>query len=324
MKKALYILIGIVSMIVGVSGVSAEMTTKNVGSTFKLKASYNTGSCNLVQEGKGSRSYCRYRCTIGDVNSIVASYRDRNLKLDDNFTEFEFTDANSAEKIYYDIYNQELYIEAYNTDQAIAFLTYIDSNFNNSFKAQSNFIINTNKDGINHWLNSNNIFECYETAQINLDLTAGVFYDNYDNIYRNKMYLSGYDREQEYYIDFFEKEINDPSLPTDNLDNNNSCGMLGPKDGELVKILRQIYMYIKIIIPVLIIGLGIADLLKSLGTGKDDDLKKAINKFAKRIILAIVFILVPIIISILINISGVTSQYDKINDGIKSLFCIIE
>ena len=104
----------------------------------------------------------------------------------------------------------------------------------------------------------------------------------------------------------------------------NSCGFLGGKSSKVVLFLQKIFKYIKIIIPVLIVVLSIADFIKVIGTGKDDDMKKAINRFVKRIIIAIAFVLIPFLISLIINISGVTSEYSGINDGLKAVFCILE
>lgn len=116
----------------------------------------------------------------------------------------------------------------------------------------------------------------------------------------------------------------DPSyIPNDRENNENGiCGLLGNENSETVLILKKMYKYLKILIPILIIILSIIDFIKVVVTGKSDDMKKAIDKLVKRIIVAIVFILVPTIIQILINISGITS-YSGINEGLKAMFCII-
>lgn len=103
---------------------------------------------------------------------------------------------------------------------------------------------------------------------------------------------------------------------------NTACGFLGSEDSNTIKLIKKIYNFIKIIIPVLIVALSIADFLKLLVTGKDDDMKKAINKLVKRIMIAIVFVLLPLIISLLINVSGISSQYSNMGDGMKTIFCI--
>lgn len=121
------------------------------------------------------------------------------------------------------------------------------------------------------------------------------------------------------YIDF-DETYKEPDTPEE-IDT--SCGFLGGKSSKVVLFLQKIFKYIKIIIPVLIVVLSIADFIKVIGTGKDDDMKKAINRFVKRIIIAIAFVLIPFLISLIINISGVTSEYSGINDGLKAVFCIL-
>lgn len=103
-----------------------------------------------------------------------------------------------------------------------------------------------------------------------------------------------------------------------------SCGLLGSETSKIVTFLSKMFNYVKVIIPILIILLSIADFLKVIFSGKDDDMKKAMDKFIKRIIIAVVFILVPLFISIIINISGVTSQYSQVSDGLKAIFCVLK
>ena len=103
-----------------------------------------------------------------------------------------------------------------------------------------------------------------------------------------------------------------------------SCGLLGGETSKVVTFLSKMFNYVKVIIPILIILLSIADFLKVIFSGIDDDMKKAMDKFIKRIIIAVVFILVPLFISIIINISGVTSQYSEVNDGLKAIFCVLK
>jgi len=96
----------------------------------------------------------------------------------------------------------------------------------------------------------------------------------------------------------------------------NGCGDL-PKTTALVK---QIYGLIKYLIPVLIIGLSIVDFLKVLLSGEEKVYKEAWSKFVKRIIIGIVILLLPILLKIVINISGVLEDYGVDND---SIFCIL-
>ena len=98
---------------------------------------------------------------------------------------------------------------------------------------------------------------------------------------------------------------------------------MGSKDSKTVLLIKNLYGYVKVIIPIIVIVYGMIDFIKVVFSGKDDDMKKAINNFAKRIIIAIVFILVPTLVSFIIKFSGVTSQYSGINDGLKTVFCIL-
>lgn len=118
----------------------------------------------------------------------------------------------------------------------------------------------------------------------------------------------------------------DPSyVPASDSDNSSGvCGFLGDEDSQSVAIFRKVYKYLKVLIPVLIILLGFVDFIKVVVTGKDDDMKKAIDRFVKRIIVAIVFILVPVLVQFFINISGLASQYSGINDGIRAILCILD
>lgn len=96
----------------------------------------------------------------------------------------------------------------------------------------------------------------------------------------------------------------------------NGCGDL-PKTTALVK---QIYGLIKYLIPVLVIGLSIVDFLKVLLSGEEKVYKDAWSKFVKRIIIGIVILLLPILLKMVINISGVLDDYNV--DG-NNIFCIL-
>lgn len=90
-----------------------------------------------------------------------------------------------------------------------------------------------------------------------------------------------------------------------------------PKTTALVK---QIYGFIKYLIPVLVIGLSIVDFLKVLLNGEEKVYKDAWSKFVKRIIIGIVILLLPILLKVAINISGVLDDYNINNNNI---FCIL-
>lgn len=85
------------------------------------------------------------------------------------------------------------------------------------------------------------------------------------------------------------------------------------------KLLKQIYGLIKYLIPVLVIGLSIVDFLKVLLSGEEKVYKESWLKFVKRLVIGVVILILPVILSFIINLSGVLESYgvDKNN-----IFCI--
>lgn len=78
--------------------------------------------------------------------------------------------------------------------------------------------------------------------------------------------------------------------------------------GRTIAILQEIYRIVKIAIPVLIVILSIVDFLKVVLLSDEKDYKSAWNKFVKRIVIGIIFFLVPVIVSLIISISGVEAE----------------
>ncbi len=288
MKKTIQLLIIMLLMFMGIKGVSAETQFGDNG-TFD-------GNCELINSSTASFS-CTYSC---------------NITKDESYLKFNYSVSLNKGKLVHEIINDT-----------------IETNENSFFGENA-----TRKVCANPWacgyvkkilrINlkypSDNDFEvdnklkCLPVkvkTNLNIESTTEgpTVHDRTPvYVYDNNIYISV---DQSYVPDDRDQTID------------NSCGFLGSNESNVIGILKKIYTYIKIIIPLLIVVLGIGDFIKLVITGKDDDMKKGIEKFAKRIILAIVFILVPILIQILINISGITSQYSQVNDGIKAIGCIL-
>lgn len=91
--------------------------------------------------------------------------------------------------------------------------------------------------------------------------------------------------------------------------------------GETIKLLKQIYNLLRYLIPVLIIGLSIVDFIKVVATGEDKVFKEVWTKFVKRIVIGIVILILPAILSLIINLSGITETYGVDPNNI---FCILK
>lgn len=80
----------------------------------------------------------------------------------------------------------------------------------------------------------------------------------------------------------------------------NSCeDLLGT---EITGYLNIIWNLVKIGIPIILIVLGGIDFVQAIFAGKEDGMKKAQEKFIKRIIIAIIIFLIPTLLSFLLNI----------------------
>jgi len=64
-------------------------------------------------------------------------------------------------------------------------------------------------------------------------------------------------------------------------------------------------MYPKIIVPIIIIGLGSLDLGKAVVAGKEDEMKKAQKTFVRRLIAGIVVFLIPVILNIVMYLADI-------------------
>lgn len=76
----------------------------------------------------------------------------------------------------------------------------------------------------------------------------------------------------------------------------------GDEGENLKRILSFAINVIKILIPVLLIGLGIMDFAKAIFSSSEDNMKKTQAKFIKRLILAVCIFLIPTIITFVLEI----------------------
>ena len=72
---------------------------------------------------------------------------------------------------------------------------------------------------------------------------------------------------------------------------------------ELYDKFNQYYGIIKIIIPILLIGFGIFDFSKAL-LGNEENMKKARTTFILRIVIAVLFFLLPVILKLILSIAN--------------------
>ena len=77
---------------------------------------------------------------------------------------------------------------------------------------------------------------------------------------------------------------------------------------RLIIWIANIVRWIKYIIPVAVMVLGILDFIKAISAGKDDEMKKAQGNFIKRLIAAALIFIIPLIIEFVLDKMGYASN----------------
>lgn len=81
-----------------------------------------------------------------------------------------------------------------------------------------------------------------------------------------------------------------------------SCG--GFVSDRLLAEINKIYKTISLVVVVVVIILGILDFLKAVSSDDDSALKKAGSKFLKRIVIAMVIVMLPIVLQFILSVFG--------------------
>ena len=82
--------------------------------------------------------------------------------------------------------------------------------------------------------------------------------------------------------------------------NGETCSL----SGRLVIWISNIIKWVKYIVPVIVIVLGILDFIKAIGADKDDEMKKAQGRFVKRLIAAALVFIIPFILQFVLEKLG--------------------
>ena len=98
---------------------------------------------------------------------------------------------------------------------------------------------------------------------------------------------------------------------TDSYNKNQNCnGLLGdPNDEDSVAwLLQTILNYLRVLGPVLVVVLSSVDFARIIVNGDDEKFSKAKQTLFRRLIVVALLFLVPTIVSVLLNIFGITSN----------------
>lgn len=73
---------------------------------------------------------------------------------------------------------------------------------------------------------------------------------------------------------------------------------------DILDLLKQYYGFIIAAVFVALIGFGIFDFTKALTSSDEGEMKKAYSRFTKRVIVAVIIIVLPAILSIVLKAIG--------------------
>lgn len=90
--------------------------------------------------------------------------------------------------------------------------------------------------------------------------------------------------------------------------NNNSGDVDCNSWGDAKKDMQNIFNFVKVIIPLLVIGLSTFDFIKAIVQKDDKDIKKAFTRLMKRFIIAILLFFIPVILELLLRLFEINND----------------
>lgn len=83
-----------------------------------------------------------------------------------------------------------------------------------------------------------------------------------------------------------------------------NCEQLFGNSDDLINMIKWVITVIKVLIPIVLIGLGIVDFAQAVFAGNEDKMKKAQAKFIKRLIIGIAIFLIPSLLKLILGIAN--------------------
>ena len=78
--------------------------------------------------------------------------------------------------------------------------------------------------------------------------------------------------------------------------------------GTVLTDLQNVFNFVKIVVPLLIIGLSTYDFIKAVTSKDDKGLKKAFQILLKRLVYAIILFFLPVLINLILELVAVNSN----------------
>ena len=178
-------------------------------------------------------------------------------------------------------------------------------------------------------LRVNNDYSSYGAYASNSEMIAKQFVEKSNATGKFKtVYLANKDSNEneytseEYYDNFITMDSGDIYNPEttiecsqlfgDKSDDGEKNDVNGDGSASVAYMIDSVLQYVRVIVPMLIIVLGVIDLSKAVISSKEDEMRKAQATFIKRILLGIVIFFVPLIVNVIMELADIvweTSGY---------------
>ena len=183
--------------------------------------------------------------------------------------------------------------------------------------------------------NGHKLYIKENSGNVNIIFSNG----NYDNEVLLYSYSGGYNtafKDKHNYVWYLDVRTNDLKFSSHNRirisinydseyttnvgygEKTSGCNIFGPEDGKFRKYIKWAVTLIRYAVPLLIVVFGITDYLGALFSGEEKNMKEAQKKVIMRVVIGIIALLIPALIKLLVNLSGII-----FNTGIDSgdIFC---
>lgn len=138
---------------------------------------------------------------------------------------------------------------------------------------------------------------CTDNVMATYVLWGATNFDSLNGIIQYQQDINDSDASKNEVPDYVTEDENNPSKEKVKL----VCGLFGEKTFGYIKLVWNIIKYAA---PVLVIILGMLDFAKVVLSGEEKDMKVAGQRFIKRIIAAVVIILLPVLLRFIFSIVG--------------------
>lgn len=93
-------------------------------------------------------------------------------------------------------------------------------------------------------------------------------------------------------------------LPLNVFAGSNDCIEIFGKNSQTLEYLQDIYAFLKFLVPIILLAMSIKDFVSAIAQQETDNIKKATNNLFKRIIIAVLILVLPTILNFVLKLIG--------------------